>query len=71
MMARRTRKPKISLKSLVIVITRRAIIPPIILSQKTSCSLSNLHVGDYYLKGLIEDALHLIPGLVPRILAQS
>ena len=44
--ARKRRKPEMFLKSLIIVATKRATIPPIVLSQKTSCSLGDLHVND-------------------------
>ncbi len=37
---------EMSLKSPIIVATKRAITPLILLSQKTSYSLSDLHVGD-------------------------
>lgn len=46
-MARRRRKLEMFLRSLTIVATKRATIPPIVLSQKISYSLSELHVGNY------------------------
>lgn len=37
---------EIPLKSPIIVVTKKATISPIILSQKTSCDLGDLHIND-------------------------
>lgn len=43
-------KIKIYLKSPIIIITKKAIIPRIVLSQKISYNRSNLYIGNYYFK---------------------
>lgn len=70
-LVRRRKKPKISPKSLIIIVTKKAIISPIVPSQNIICNLDDFHVSDCQLGGLISSALYSIPGFVPRRLGPN
>lgn len=44
--AKRRKRLEMLPRSFAITITRRVVMPRIVLWQKTSCGFSNLHVGD-------------------------
>lgn len=62
MMARALKET--SLRSLTITIIRKATILENASSQKTSCSLGNFYVDDFYLGSLKAYTLYLVPGPV-------
>lgn len=59
---------RLFLKSRVIAVTKRVIIPMIVSSQNTSYSPGNLHVGDCQFEGytLVTCPLHLLSGSIPE-----
>lgn len=67
---KRRKRFEISLRSLAIAITKRAIMPLIALSlrQKNSCSLGNLYISNYMFGGqyetLLAYALYPVSGLI-------